>query len=50
MAINIKINQKTDDQLTALKAKRKEEMGLPNKKIDINAEAVDLLYKKVFKK
>lgn len=50
MAINIKINQKTSDQLTALKDKRQIEMSLNKNKQDITAEAIEALYKREIKK
>lgn len=50
MAINIKVNEKTSDQLTALKIKRSNEYSLIRTKQDLVAEAVDALYKKEIKK
>lgn len=50
MAINIKINLKTSNQLTVLKLKRTKEMHLNKNKQDITAEAIDALYKKEMKK
>lgn len=50
MAINIKVNQKTSDQLTVLKIKRTREMHLNKNKQDITAEAIEALYNKEIKK
>ena len=50
MAINIKVNEKTSEQLTALKEKRANEYALTRNKQDLVAEAVDALYKKEIKK
>ncbi len=50
MAINIKINERTSEQLTSLKKKRVEEFSIIKTKQDITAEAIETLYKKEIKK
>lgn len=49
MAINVKINKRTSDQLTKLSAKRKVEMALNKTKQDLTAEAVERLFNEEFK-
>jgi hypothetical protein len=46
MAINVKINERTTEQLTKLSAKRKDEYSLNKTKQDIIAELVDAAFKK----
>lgn len=56
MAINIKINERTSGQLTALKDKRAEDykrtgdFSIIKNKQDITAEAIEALFKKEIKK
>jgi len=46
MSINIKVNKKTSEQLTALSSKRKNENALNRTKQDIVAELVEQSFKK----
>tara|TARA_R110000850_G_scaffold133054_1_gene254164 strand:+ start:158 stop:307 length:150 start_codon:yes stop_codon:yes gene_type:complete len=46
MAINVKVNERTTDQLTALSNKRKAEHSLNKTKQDIIAELVEAAHKK----
>ena len=46
MSINIKVNEKTSEQLTALSTKRKSEHDLVRTKQDIVADLVDRAHKK----
>ena len=46
MGINIKVNEKTSQQLTDLSSKRKAEHALNKSKQDIIAELVDKQHKK----
>ncbi|GAG21329.1 unnamed protein product [marine sediment metagenome] len=49
MSINIKVNKRTSDQLTALSAKRKIAMCQNKTKQDIVAELINLAYIKEIK-
>lgn len=49
MANQIKVNKLTDKMLSELSEKRKKEQRFIKSKQDINAEAVELLYKKEMK-
>jgi len=46
MAINVKTNERTTEQLTKLSAKRKDEHALNKTKQDIIAELVEVAFKK----
>ena len=46
MAINVKTNERTAEQLTALSSKRKDEHSLNKTKQDIIAELVEAAFKK----
>tara|TARA_R110002051_G_scaffold324424_2_gene421643 strand:+ start:38273 stop:38422 length:150 start_codon:yes stop_codon:yes gene_type:complete len=46
MAINVKTNERTSKQLTALSNKRKDEHSLNKTKQDIVAELVEVAFKK----
>ena len=49
MSINIKVNEKTSEQLTALSSKRKAEHSIARTKQDIIADLVDKAHKKEIK-
>jgi len=49
MPVNVKTNEKTTEQLTALSKKRKAEHALNKNKQDIVAELIETAYKKEIK-